>query len=90
MFQLPFLYTFMKSLPKYLRFFSFIRFLMRNVINRPLYDVFTFTMRAKVSLYACRTVAYCHLIQGYVKTQELSARVSRINHKRNSLGRLEF
>ena len=90
MFQLPFLYTFMKSLPKYLRVFSFLSFLMGNVINRPLYHVFTFMLLAKVSLYACRTVAYCHLIQGYGRTQELSARVSRINHKRNSLGRLEF
>jgi len=41
-------------------------------------------------LYACGSAAYCYLNQGYGRTQELSARVSRINHKRDSLGRLEF
>jgi len=39
-------------------------------------DVFPFTLRAKVNLYACGNEGYCHLIQGYGGTQELSARVS--------------
>jgi len=89
-FHLPFLYTFMRAWPKHLRFFLLLSFVIRNIINRPLYDVLTLTLRAKVNLYACGTVAYCRLIQGYGRTQELSARVSRINHKRNGVGRLEF
>jgi hypothetical protein len=81
---------FHENFAKHLRVFSLLSFVIANIINGPLYYVFTFKLRAKVHLYACGSAAYCLLIQGYSRTQELSARVSRINHKRNSPGRLEF